>query len=297
MLEVLHRLRDELHIFKDLIEERPNVMVTCPFHAGGNEEVPSMGIYIEEGERCGLANCFACGYKGSVESIIKDLGGDVGDYLEAQEEPKRKIDLFLGREVKNEVSFKMNYTKAYPLYLAERGISKEVAEEFDIGHKKDKIVFPIISFYGEEVGYITRSITTKDYKISYGTHKRFYGEYALSKKFPETKEVFIVEGVFDTLSLHQAGLPTLGLLGIGNSYQAKELSESRFRRIILVLDGDKAGREGAKKLAEEIKGKEVIVINLKDGLDPNDMTEKQIEYLKGNYLNGRKIRTNSRRTR
>ncbi len=297
MLETLDRLRDEFNIFKDIDNHYPNVMVTCPFHANGQEEKPSMGIYIGEGEKKGVANCFACGYKGSIETIINDLGGNLEEFLEEESKPKRKVNLTPRIELDVQTHFKMNYTKSYPDYLKQRGISEQTCTEFEIGTKKDKIVFPIVSYFGDEVGYITKSEDKKDYKISYGTQKRFYGEYALNNKFPDTKEVFIVEGVFDVLSLHQADLPTLGLLGIGNSFQASELSKSKFRRIVLVLDGDEAGREGAKKLANEIYGKEVITINLREGLDPNDMSEKQINYLKENYLNDKKRKNDKTRTR
>lgn len=294
MLDVLHRLRIEHNIFKDIEEGHPNIMVTCPFHAGGEEEVPSMGVYVGDGEKKGLANCFACGYKGSIETIIEDLGEDTEDYLGV--ESVRTINLSPAREtlLDTHIQFTMNYTKAYPVYLAERGVNKETARAYDIGYKGDKVVFPIMNTYGEETGYITRSINSKDYKISYGTHKRFYGEQVLTREFPETREVFIVEGVFDVLTLYQIGLPALGLLGVGNNYQASELTNSKYRRIILLLDGDEAGREGARKLAESIKGKEVIVINLREGLDPNDMTEKQLKYLKENYLNERETRFNRR---
>jgi len=88
--------------------------------------------------------------------------------------------------------------------------------------------------------------------------------------------VYLTESVLDALSLWQAGLREVtclhGVAGVPNDL--KELFK-RFKtqQVILALDGDRAGREGAPRLHEQLEeiGLQVSVLQLPDGKDPNAM--------------------------
>ncbi len=96
---------------------------------------------------------------------------------------------------------------AHP-YLAERGISKETAEMFGVGHFAGKgsmhgrIVIPIHNESGELVAYAGRSIDDSEprYKLPAGFHKSlelFNLHRAAGESNPE-REVVVVEGFFDS---------------------------------------------------------------------------------------------------
>lgn len=81
--------------------------------------------------------------------------------------------------------------------------------------------------------------------------------------------VFLVEGVFDWLVLHQWGYPALALLGTHASRAALD-SLHRFSHVDLLLDGDVAGQEAARRLAEHL-GPRARVLHLSGVDDVGDL--------------------------
>ena len=60
------------------------------------------------------------------------------------------------------------------------------------------------------------------------------------------RTVVVVEGFFDALAVHQAGYPAVvALMGSTLSRQQGDLLTTHFDRVLLMLDGDEAGRHGA----------------------------------------------------
>ena len=82
--------------------------------------------------------------------------------------------------------------------------------------------------------------------------------------------VFLTEGPFDWLTLVGWGLPACALLGTQAGRDTLRLL-GRARSIVLVLDGDEAGREGAAQLASAI-GERARVVELPEGVkDVNEL--------------------------
>lgn len=71
-------------------------------------------------------------------------------------------------------------------------------------------------------------------------------------------EVFLVEGVFDWLTLLHWGYPALALVGT-HAHPAALEALTRFERIHLLLDNDEAGQAAAADLAESLGSKAVVV--------------------------------------
>lgn len=65
------------------------------------------------------------------------------------------------------------------------------------------------------------------------------------------RAVWLVEGVFDWLTLRSWGLPALALVGTHVSGEALR-SLARFERLYLALDNDEAGREATEKLRQAL---------------------------------------------
>jgi DNA primase len=65
-----------------------------------------------------------------------------------------------------------------------------------------------------------------------------------------------VEGFFDCMKVHQAGWRNVvALMGVSMSVEQERLLMERFTRIVLLLDGDAAGRAGSAAIASRLAGK------------------------------------------
>ena len=96
--------------------------------------------------------------------------------------------------------------------------------------------------------------------------------------------MIVVEGFFDTIMVHQAGYPVVGLIGSTLSRHQRDLLAGHFDRVLLMLDGDQAGRQGAVSIAEMLGDRiSVSVISLKDGQQPDDLTPSDIRNLMAPY--------------
>lgn len=144
-------------------------------------------------------------------------------------------------------------------YLAKRGIALETAEFFGVGFfpgkgtMQGRLVIPIHNPAGELVAYAGRSIDDAEpkYKFPDGFRKSPL-LYNLHRLGDLTETVAVVEGFFGAMSVHQCGFPNVvALMGCSLSDAQAELL-ARFKRVVLLLDGDEAGRAGAAQLAERL---------------------------------------------
>ena len=86
---------------------------------------------------------------------------------------------------------------------------------------------------------------------------------------------------FGTLAVHQAGCPAVvGLMGSTLSrYQADQLT-TNFDRVVLMPDGDEAGRQGALSIARTLGVRmSVCAISLDDGRQPDQLSREEIQRL------------------
>src|SRR5262249_21078133 len=110
-----------------------------------------------------------------------------------------------------------------------------------------RVIFPLTDQRGATVGFggraIDRSsqakyINSPDSAI-FNKRRVFFGLQQL--RIPNDT-VFVVEGYFDVLTLHQAGFKnTLGLLGTELSHEQMRALENLARNAILIFDGDPRG--------------------------------------------------------
>ena len=78
--------------------------------------------------------------------------------------------------------------------------------------------------------------------------------------------------MINCLSLWSYGFQAIALNGTGSSEQIAMLKELPYRRLVLGLDGDSAGRKGTMRLYEALKKFKLITrLNLEDGVDINDI--------------------------
>ena len=272
-----------------------NLMVSCPYHKGGQEHKPSCGIKLQNDEKgsVGLVHCFSCGITTDMSSMMKDLLGPI--YNEDEVEAKfgfKTLALNASLVVPDKPLFSIpnivnvsegvlrGFRKYHP-YLAQRGISENTARIYDIGFDdyNGHITFPIRDINKNCIGIGRRSIYQKQYLYPPEMIKPLYGLYELS--YP-INYLYIVEGPFNLWSLYEWGKRAVALLGTGTKYQYQQLLKVDCQGYVLCLDPDNAGRNGTYKLANFLidnDKKKIFVGDLPDGRDVNDLSYEEFRHI------------------
>ena len=145
---------------------------------------------------------------------------------------------------------------------------------FDIGYDNDRkaITFPVKDKQGRCLFIARRSVVGKEYNYPLGAEKPLYGVDVLARYGRSSEPLYITESMINCLSLWSYGFQAIALNGTGSAEQIEMLKELPYRRFILGLDGDNAGRKGTMKLYEALKKHKLITrLNLEDGVDINDI--------------------------
>lgn len=104
-----------------------------------------------------------------------------------------------------------------------------------------------------------------------------YGLYEAQSALKQGKPAVLVEGYFDVIALHRAGLPT-AVAPCGTSLTPRHVDELKRRversRVIVCLDADKAGKEASDKALKMLLRADVDVgIVLLPDKDPDQMVQ------------------------
>jgi DNA primase len=84
--------------------------------------------------------------------------------------------------------------------------------------------------------------------------------------------VLVVEGFFDCLKVHQAGIRSVVALMGAALYESQQPALEQFRRVILMLDGDAAGRRAGANIAARLQPRcSVWVIQLAAYTQPDQL--------------------------
>lgn len=184
--------------------------------------------------------------------------------------------------------------------LVNRGITEETIRKYNIFIGKDpmqndRIIIPIME-NNIPVAYIGRAIgSSNSYKYlnSKGKMTAFNIDY-IKQPAKENETIYICEGVFDALSLEQAGVKAIS---INSVEQYKNLFINKIKdnmqtastyTYILSLDNDEAGQKNTQKIISEltklkIKYK-VLEIPKPEGEKKRDINEWYIASDKGEFL-------------
>ena len=161
---------------------------------------------------------------------------------------------------------------------------------------RGRLVFPIRDEQGRTVAFGGRLIPNspladddwhKDRKYLnspettlFSKHKVLYGLDTAKQRIKETRRALIMEGYTDCISAHQFGFgEAVAVLGtaLGPAH-IRLLNRMGAEKIILMLDGDKAGQAKAESnqvLTDFIaQGVDMAVLTLPEGLDPAEFLEQ-----------------------
>ena len=219
----------------------------------------------------------------------------VGQGREPQEKlVSKKEDEGSQAEINKPLSFTLKDIDPVHPYVRQRGVDEAVARHFGIGYfpgrgqMSGRVVIPIHNEKGELVAYAGRSIDESEpkYRMPAGFAKTavLFNLHRVLNHAKETGQgretVIVVEGFFDCLNIHRAGLPhVVALMGSSLSDAQEKLLE-QFNRVILLFDGDDAGRAAALVIAPRLMARMFVkVITLPDGTQPDQLSSDEIKKL------------------
>ena len=184
-----------------------------------------------------------------------------------------------------------------PDYLTGKGYSRQdlldsgvLAENKNgnlIDSQAGRLVFPIINAFDEVVAFGGRLLEKSDYAkykntketILFNKSKTLYNVNLLKKLKREQaiKDVIIVEGYMDTISLYQAGFKNVvASMGTSLTKEQARLVKRYSENILISYDGDFAGQKadlrGLEILSDEHLN--VRVVPMPEGLDPDDVVKQ-----------------------
>lgn len=260
-------------------EQGNDYLVACinPEHDDTN---PSMRI----DKITGLFHCFSCGFKGN---LFREFGAEPNKTEIKIMELHKKIQKLISNSSLEIPEDALLFDREY------RGISADVYNEFGAFTSssskdlEDRLIFPISNISGDIKVFCGRLF--QDAKPKYKFHPR----HVSPPLFPYTAkpingQIIIVEGIFDVLNLYAKGLSNV-VTAFGTDTLAKSAKDklSHFEilgtnKFWIMFDGDKAGRDAAKRLQHTMikLGMNVDIIDLPDDMDPGDMNEADVNIIK-----------------
>jgi DNA primase len=174
-------------------------------------------------------------------------------------------------------NYEKNLTDILP-YLESRGITEQTARMFRLGYVREpeighepylgKLAIPYLTPSGV-IDIRFRSLNNDGgpkYMSRPGASTHIFNVDALNN---DSDFLAICEGELDTVIATQAGFNAVGLPGANNwkGFYARVLAD--WAKVILLCDGDNAGREMAKNLSKELDN--VFPVFMPEGQDVNDV--------------------------
>jgi DNA primase len=259
----------------------------CPIHGGDGREAFHANLSKN------VFHCFACGAGGTVLDFVAAMDGcslreaalKLTHETTGLREPARLGGQPLVTKKSKPLSplgFTLRGIDTTHPYLAARGLEMGTAEQFGVGFYggagilSGRLVIPIHNERGELVAYCGRAVDGSQPRY------RFPGGFAKSEvvfnlhRAAATGQpaAVVVEGFFDCLKLHQAGVPAVVALMGAALYEGQRRALLRhFRSFTLMLDGDPTGRRATATIAAQLRLEAAVrVIHLPDGIQPDQLT-------------------------
>ncbi len=190
----------------------------------------------------------------------------------------------------------LNYTDL-PQFLLSKGYSKQdivdsgAVNEVD-GRLTDaqggRLIYPVINAMDEVVAFGGRALKKTDFAkykntketLIFNKSKTLYNINLLKKlrKTQTIKEVIMVEGYMDVISLYSAGFKNVvASMGTSLTQDQVRLIKRYTDTVLISYDGDAAGQKANMRGLELLKdeGINVKVVPLPEGLDPDDVIKQR----------------------
>lgn len=288
--DIVSLIQEETEFCYDCNELDKDIMVTCPFHKGGRESKPSLGINKDSG----VYHCFTCGERGTIIDLVAytmDLTPNqairklAGEYVYNGGRRSLDIDLTPQTNKQTKVDVNLQNNQKAIDYLYKRNVIG-IHTLFPIGYNPihDSIVIYIQDWRGNVVYGKERRLSSKRFYNTANVRKSDYlfGAYQIAKYWDKKSPIWICESEIDALTCWSRGCFAVA---IGGSHiSAKQLSilkQLGIRTLINGLDRDKAGRQGWETINMFTTG--IMLFDTQfpvDKKDINDLTKEEFFSIK-----------------
>jgi DNA primase len=207
----------------------------------------------------------------------------------------KEVELDIVSEDEIEI-FKAQLPLCYE-YLETRNFDLDTIEFFELGFSTDgvdepwnvgkrdflgRLVFPVRDHVGNLVGWSGRLPTddkrlTKKYnkfmhKMDFEKGFVLYNYHNAKPYIKESKEIILVEGIWDVMRLWSYGIRNVvAVLGSSLTPEQLSLAVSSAIKAKVFLDGDGAGKSGAKRICDMLK-RYVDVYTVESDKDPDNLS-------------------------
>lgn len=167
-------------------------------------------------------------------------------------------------------------------YYVKRGLTQQDASAFQIGTDGDRLIFPLYDGQKALKGFISRTIRGEDPKYIHSSAKEGFIKseflYGLYKFDRSVHTAYVTEGVMDVITATRYGIKNVCAC-LGTSFMeshAALLKEAGIKEVVLVFDGDSAGRKALDNAIVSARkaGLAVSVILLPEGEDLDSFCKK-----------------------
>jgi len=146
-----------------------------------------------------------------------------------------------------------------------------------------RIVIPSENERGELVAYAGRSIDGSEpkYKLPAG-FKKSHVLFNLCRAMEEDSAgaVVLVGGFFDCMKVTEAEHVCVALIRCSLSKEQEAQLVAHFRQVVIMLDGDEAGRNGAEEIASRLSHRMwVRVVDVAEGTQPDQLAAEDFRRL------------------
>jgi len=271
----------------------------CPVHGGDNPHAFVVDLYRN------IWHCFTkCSGGGDLIDLVRKM--DHKSYRQTAEYLASLNDISPDDGIRknlNPVKVKTFYPYTKKLYLnpesiwlQKKGINSITARKYEVGtycgngFLKDCIGVRLHDIFGNPLGYAGRHLNSIQIKN--------YGKWKFPSKFPKSSILFnfhrvknicknglvVVEGPWGVLRLAQLGIPAVSLLGVSLSQGQFELL-CKIPCIIIMLDGDSAGKIGASRLKKTLEAHTIVqIFILPPNHDPDDLKDNELQKVSKFFL-------------
>jgi hypothetical protein len=129
-------------------------------------------------------------------------------------------------------------------FAASRGFTEQELKEYGIRTRGEEVIIPCLGRAGAHYERIHRPHGKPKYESPAGVSSHLYNPAGIG---PQSQQVWIAEGEFDTLSLLVAGTQAVGVLGAGN-FRREWALLFESAEVTIAFDPDQAGDTHADKL-------------------------------------------------
>jgi len=259
----------------------------CPIHHGEGRDAFHADLKRK------IFHCFSCGAGGDVLDLVAlldrctlreaalQLKAWFPDTVrcEGQATPQRVTKGKIA--VNPPLAFRLREIDGSHAYLGARNIDASTAARFGVGFYRGpglmsgRVVIPIHDDGGRLVAYAGRAVDGSQpryrFPAGFGKSHVLFNFHRAAAAASDT--AWVVEGFFDCMRVCQAGVENVvALMGTELYQQPAQLLTQRFARVMLLLDGDEAGRRGSSQAAARLRDRcEVHVIGLPEGAQPDQL--------------------------